>query len=417
MADSYEWFVGIDWGTETHTVCVIDPTGQVRDERSVAHTIDAVNAWMSRLLEMAATTPDAVAIAIETPRGLLVETLLERGFAVFAINPKQVDRFRDRFTTAGAKDDRRDAHVLGDALRTDRTAFRRVRIDDPLIQELRELTRADGEWQVDLHRVTNRLREQVARMAPGVLTLCPAADEPWFWTLVETAATPAARQRVTRTEIRALLKRHHIRRYTADQVWDQLHRQDFVPTAGVVAGVQLRVTALIEHVRLTYGHRKRCAREIERVLSLLRTSTDAEPREHRDVEILESLPGVGRLITATMLTEAARPLTDRDYHTLRAQSGIAPVTKRSGKGRVIVLMRYACNQRLRQAAYHWGRVSITCDTAARAFYDRQRQRGHSHGRALRAVVDRWLRILVAMLNDRTLYDRQRFTALPEPVVC
>ena len=52
-------------------------------------------------------------MAIETPHGPVVEMLLERGFAVFAINPKQIDRFRDRFTIAGAKDDSRDARVLG----------------------------------------------------------------------------------------------------------------------------------------------------------------------------------------------------------------------------------------------------------------------------------------------------------------
>ena len=59
------------------------------------------------------------------PRGALVELLVERGFAVYAINPKQLDRFRDRFTPAGAKDDRRDALVIGDSLRTDPQAFRR----------------------------------------------------------------------------------------------------------------------------------------------------------------------------------------------------------------------------------------------------------------------------------------------------
>jgi transposase len=163
---------------------------------------------MQRLLERTQATPADIAIGIETPRGVLVETLLERGFAVFAVNPKQLDRFRDRFTAAGAKDDRRDARVISDALRTDRPAFRRVALDDPLVQELRELSRADAEWQRDLQRFTNRLREQVARIAPGLLTLCPAADEPWFWTLVETKATPSRRQRTRRTDIQALLKRH-----------------------------------------------------------------------------------------------------------------------------------------------------------------------------------------------------------------
>jgi transposase len=417
MTDSFTWFVGIDWGTEAHAVCVLEATGAVVDERSVAHTIDAVNAWMHALLQRTQAPAAAIAVAIETPRGLLVETLLERGFAVFAINPKQLDRFRDRFTVAGAKDDLRDARVLSDSVRTDRQAFRRVQPDDPMVQELRELSRADHDWQQDLQRFTHRLREQVARIAPGLLPLCPAADEPWFWTLVETAVIPAARQRISQTEIRALLKRHRIRRYTAEEVWRHVRAADFTAAPGVVAGVHVRLVGLVAQVRLAHGQRQHCQRDIDRVLKTFAPEKAAteERREHRDVEILESLPGVGRLITATMLTEAARPLADRDYHTLRAWAGAAPVTRRSGKRFRLVTMRYACNRRLRQAAYHWARVSITCDRAARAFYAAQRQRGHTHGRALRALTDRWSRILIAMLKNRTLYDAHRLAPTPVTV--
>ena len=91
-------------------------------------------------------------------------------------------------------------------------------------------------------------------------------------------------------------------------------------------------------------------------------------------------------------------MADRDYATLRAHAGTAPVTKRSGKRVFFVHMRYACKRRLRQALYHWARTSIQHDAAARAYYDALRARGHSHARALRSVADRWLRILVAMLT-------------------
>src|SRR5688500_15746616 len=204
MTESFGWFVGIDWGAETHATCLQDAEGQILEERGVPHTIAAVNAWIAAVLTRTAATPAHIAVAIEKPEGVRVDTLIERGFAVFAINPKQLDRFRDRFTAAGAKDDRRDAEVLTHAVRTERRAFRRVQLDDPLIQELRELARAEDEWKRDLGRFTNRIRDYVARIAPALLTLCPAADEPWFWTLLELAVTPTARQRLTRTDVRAL---------------------------------------------------------------------------------------------------------------------------------------------------------------------------------------------------------------------
>ena len=112
------------------------------------------------------------------------------------------------------------------------------------------------------------------------------------------------------------------------------------------------------------------------------------------------------MVTVAMLTQAAAPLATRDYDRLRAHVGTAPITKASGK-QCLVQMRAACAERLREAAYHWGRVSIQHDASAAAYYRRLRMRGHTHGRALRSVVDRWLRILVAMLRHRTLYDPKR----------
>jgi transposase len=142
-------------------------------------------------------------------------------------------------------------------------------------------------------------------------------------------------------------------------------------------------------------------------LAATSSDADAESREHRDVEILRSLPGVGRMVAATMLTEATAAVAARDYATLRTYAGTAPVTARSGKRLYTVRMRYACKPRLRNALYHWARCSLPLDAATRAYYDRVRARGHHHARALRSVADRWLRILIAMLNTGTRYDASR----------
>jgi predicted NBD/HSP70 family sugar kinase len=104
-----QWFVGIDWASEAHEVCVLDRAGNICERRQVKHTVPELQAFVDALLNRAHGGPTTVAIGIEVRRGALVELLVERGFAVYAINPKQKDRFRDRFSPAGAKDDRRDA--------------------------------------------------------------------------------------------------------------------------------------------------------------------------------------------------------------------------------------------------------------------------------------------------------------------
>jgi len=111
VEDDYRIYVGIDWASEAHQACVLNHERGIAAERSFAHAGNAIvefAQWLSGL----ADDPGQVAIAIEIPRGAVVETLVERGLHVYAINPKQLDRFRDRYSMSGAKDDRRDAFVL-----------------------------------------------------------------------------------------------------------------------------------------------------------------------------------------------------------------------------------------------------------------------------------------------------------------
>ena len=401
----YRMYVGIDWATEAHQACVLDGARHVIGERSVAHTGAALAAFAAWLSELADGVPARVAVAMEVPRGAVVETLVERGVHVYAINPKQLDRFRDRHTVAGAKDDRRDAFVLADAVRTDRPCFRRVRLDDPLIIQLRELSRVDGDLMREAIQLANRLRELLHRFFPQVLELSTAADEPWLWALLEVVPTPAAAHRVRGSRVEKLLRAHRIRRVTADTVLTTLRTPALAVAPGVVDAAREHIALLLPRLRLVHAQRQHCAQRIEALLQQMQVAADAEPeqREHRDVEILRSLPGVGRLVTATVLAEASAALTERDYHSLRAHAGLAPITKQSGK-RLTVHMRYACNQRLRNALYHWARVAVISDAASRTYYATLRQRGHTHGRALRSVADRLLRILIALLNTGSLYD-------------
>lgn len=400
-----KWFVGIDWGSQTHEVCIVDSEGCVHGRRQVEHTALALQKLVETLLAFADGTPATVGVAIEVPRGAVVELLVERGFEVYAINPKQLDRFRDRFTTAGAKDDQRDAHVLGDSLRTDPKAFRRVRLDHPLVIQLREWSRVDEDLGREVVRLANQLRDLVYRSTPALLTVCPGADEAWFWTLVREAPTPAAQRRLSVRRLERLLRDHHVRRVTAEQLRELLQHPVLYTAPGVVEAVAAHSQLIVPRLELVAKQRRDAAREMQRLLDALETeeSLTGDQREHADVAIVRSMPGIGTRIAARMLAEASQPLVDRAYHSLRAIMGLAPVTKQSGRYRV-VSMRYACNRRLRHAAYHWARVGMQKDPTSRAYYAALRGRGHSHGRALRSVADRLLRVLCTLLDRGQLFD-------------
>src|SRR5438552_2454316 len=308
MAEEIEWFVGIDWASQSHQVCLVDARGEWLGERAVAHGGPGIEELCDWLIARTGATPEVIGVAIEMTQGPVVEALLERGFCVYGINPKQLDRFRDRFTVAGAKDDRRDAHRL-------------------------------RRWQAP--EVLRILKQKPLSVAPGV---------------VEAASD-------------------HIRTLTV-------------------------------RIRLVNQQLKAAHRKLDELCAQLIPSEEDEPGqrcEQRDVVILRSMPGLGRIILAVLLAEVWQPLRRRDYHALRSLSGVAPVTRRSGKTSVVV-RRYACNKRLANALYHWARLATQRDALSRRRYAALRQRGHSHGRALRTIADPLLSVACTLLEQQTLFD-------------
>lgn len=403
----FDGYAGIDWASETHRVCVLDDRGRIMGERDVAHDGSSLAEMCSWLIETAGASPDRLAVAIETPRGPVVEILLERGFAVHAINPKQLDRFRDRFTVAGAKDDSRDAQVLAHSLITDRRAYRRLAVDDPLIIELREWSRLADDLTHEHGRLANRMREQLWRYYPQMLELADgdvATD--WLLELWEEAPTPAKSAQMSVATVERILRPHRIRRIDAAEVLRILNQKPLAVAPGTVAAATAHIRILIQRIRLVDQQIKQAHRRLDALCRTLQQpgGNEAGNRpEQRDVKILRSFPGIGRINLATLLAEACEPLRRRDYHVLRALSGQAPVTRRSGKTR-IVMQRYACNQRLKNALYHWSRVAVQHDLASRERYAALRQRGHSHGRALRTVGDRLLALACTLLERGELFD-------------
>jgi transposase len=410
--NEFEMWVGIDWGSETHQVCVMDSARKILLECAVAHSGKALVGLAEKLAALAGGQVGRLAVAIEVPRGPVVETLLEKGIVVFAINPKQLDRFRDRHTVAGAKDDRRDAMVLADSLRTDMPAFRRVRLGDALLVQLRELSRAHDELKAERIALGNRLREQLHRYFPQILELDSVYDGGWIWALLERAPTPEMARRLSLAKIGSLLRQHRIRRLTPEQVREILSSEPLHVAPGVVDACRRSIALLLPRLRLVHDQKVEVEREIGTLLDEISAPGNEGKTEHRDAPLLLSLPGLGKLVCATMLAEAAEPLEKRDYTTLRGLCGVAPVTKRSGK-QLTVIMRHSCNKRLRTAVHYWSGNAALNDPFWKGKYASLRAAGHSHARALRTIGDRLLAILVAILKTGTPYDRNRRRAVPE----
>ena len=401
----YAACAGVDRGGSNRRVCVPDRDGAQLGESAFARSGAGPGKLCAYILESAASTPDRAAVAIETPQGPVAEALQERGFAVRSINPRQPDRFRDRRSPAGSKDDRRDAWVPAGSLRTDPQAFRALHPPPPRTLELRGLERAAEEPTGDRVRLTNRLRARLRRYYPQILELTDDPSEDWIPDLRQAAPAPDGAGRLSRARIAGILRRNRIRRIDAAQVGEVLGREALSAAEGTAPAAAAGIALPIERLRPV----KRQLKDVGRRVDGLLEGCDEESPDgagQRDAEILRSIPGVGRTVPAALPSEARDPIRRRDCQALRAYSGAAPATKRSGKS-IIAVRRRAASQRPVNALTFWAGAAIRHDPQSRLEYDALRARGKGHVRALRSAADRLLFAACAMLGEQTPYDPER----------
>jgi transposase len=402
-------FVGVDWGSEKHQVCVLRPDRTIIAERSFGHSGEGLAELTQWLEELSGGKLEAVHVAIEVPQGAVVDTLRHHGCQVFSINPRQIDRFRDRHSVAGAKDDRRDAQVLADSLSTDPKSFRRISSEDSNVNELREWTRNLEDLKRERVRLVLKLRDQLNRYFPQALELTSDLEDRWFLVLLKKFSTPEAARRATIRSVSAILERHRIRKIEATKVLEILRKRPLFLMPGTVDGLAAQVKLTIERLEIANDQVRQSEQKLDTIVERMSSPSERDDEgneQQRDVEILRSFPGVGRIVLATLLSEAPQAVRERDYHALRAFAGVAPVTTQSGK-KCRVVMRHACNARVRDACYHWARVAAQQDPAIKSYYRQHRDLGKTHGHTHRLVADKLLAVACSMLRHGTLYDPLR----------
>ncbi len=402
---NYDFFVGIDLGQWLHMASVLNAKGEFLGERGFPHSREGLSDTIAWLLQLTTQDTKRIAVAIEKPHGAVVELFLDNAIAIFSINPKQVDRFRDRYSMSGAKDDRRDAFVLGDSLRTDGHRFQRLQLPPPEILAMRGLLSTRDQLVKNHVALSSQIRELLTRCWPHLVSLAPKdkALDAFFCELLqlffESSLNPLSRH-----TIEALAQKHRIRRVQPEQILETLKQKPLRVAPATTQATSEHLELLLQQLLLVRQHRRASDQHLEKWFKRLQALTDT------DAAILASLPGVGAYVLASVLCYAHDPIRLRNLNAFRSLGGIAPVTKKSGKRgqlRPTILMRRARSLPLNNALHHWARTAVLHDPHFKKHYERLRDRGHTHARALRGVMDRILPIAIAMLRQKTLYDPSR----------
>jgi len=389
-------FVGDDWAEDHHDVEVQDEAGRRLAKARLAEGLAGVTQLHELIAQhLGEDQADHAAIGIETDRGPWVIALITAGYRVFAINPLQVARYRERQSVSGAKSDAADAHVLADMVRTDSHQLRPVAGDSDQAEAVKVVARAHKTLIWERTRHAQRLRNALREFFPAALLAFDDLTAADTLELLAKAPDPDTAARLTITQISAALKRahrHHVSQKApliqAALRSDQLRQPAAVTTAyaATVRAQTALITALNAQIK-TMG-----------------AQVESHFGQHPDAEIYLSQPGLGPILGARVLAEFG---DDKNrYADARARknyAGTSPITRASGKKKTVIA-RYVHNDRLIDALGAQAFSALGASPGARAYYKDLRQRGTGHRAALRQLANRLVGILHGCLKTGTVYD-------------
>jgi transposase len=387
---------GVDWAKDDHAVAVVAPDGEQTLRFSVSHDAAGLRSLVKRLL-----AAGVAEVGIERPDGPVVDALRQAGLVVFVIPPGQLKNLRSRYGSAGNKDDRFDAYVLADVVRTDRRRLRPLLVDTPATTSLRQTVRARRDLVAHRVAVANQLRAHLQIVFPGAVGLFADIDSDISLQFLERFPTQDRADWLSPKRWAAWLSSVG---YCGRTLPDTLHtrlREAPTGTTGPASATAAAVTAAFVAV----------LRSITTQIEALAAQIAEQLQLHPDQAIFTSLPRSGRVRAARLLAEIgdARgrfPTAD----SLACLAGVAPSTRQSGKVEV-VCFRWGADKQLRDALCDFAGDSRHAHPWAAALYQRARARGHDHPHAVRILARAWVDIIWACWTSHTPYDPDRHGAL------
>ena len=403
-------FVGDDWAEAHHDVEIVGAEGRRLARRRLPEGVAGLGDLHALIADHLGDDdePGDVVVGIETDRGPWVQALVAAGYTVYALNPVQVARYRERHVTSGAKSDPGDAHTLAEVVRLDRAHHRPVAGDSQVAEHVKVLARTHQSMIWSRQRQTNQLRSMLREFYPAALAAfgddLAGRDALAVLTI---APSPQAGRSLSLAKIASALRRAGRQRNidaTAERIQAVLRSPQLAAHPGVVDAYTASVAALVAVIGALVA-------QIEN----LRGQVEAGFGQHPDAEIYLSQPGLGQVLAARVLAEFGDdPERYADAKARKNYSGMSPITRASGTKRV-VLARYARNRRLADALYQQAFAALKASPGARGYYDRQRARGATHHQALRALANRLVGILHGCLRHHTAYDEHTAWRQPAPI--
>ncbi|GAC1354996.1 MAG: IS110 family transposase [Ktedonobacteraceae bacterium] len=385
-------YIGVDWADQKHDALALDEVGRKLGVIRVAHTAEGLSkldAWLVQLL--GASDKEQMACIVETNHGLLIAFLLERGWPVYPVNPRTVDRKR---SASGAKTDAIDAYLLAKTGRADFADLHRLIPDSEKVAELKGLTRDQDSLIQMQTRLVNQLTACLKDYYPVALELFAKLQQHSTLLFLQTYPTLEAAQAASVEQISQVLKAagHTTASKVAPKIFEHLHQPSLQANAVTIRTKSRLALDLVAQLLPLVVQLTEYDREIEQLFL-----------SHEDNEVFLSLPRAGKRLAPRLLAEIGDdPSRYESAASLQALGGTSPVLFQSGNYSK-PHRRQGCIKPLRNALHQFAWQSTLSEPWAAGYYKRKRAEGKSHSVAVRALSNVWVRIIFAMLSTHTPY--------------
>lgn len=380
---------GVDWAKDDHAVCVAGDQGEALERFTVRHDAAGLRQMAARLLRAGVAQ-----VGIERGDGPVVDTLLEAGLTVYVIPPGQVKNLRSRYGSAGNKDDRFDAYVLADVVRTDARRLRPMQRDSEQATALRSTVRARRDLVGHRVAAANQLRAHLQLVFPGATVLFAAIDSEITLTFLSRFTTQEQADWLSPKRLATWLKSAS---YSGKADPAVLHaRLLAAPRGSTGEHASLHVTTTLALVAIL--------RALNAQIRVLADSIATQLAAHPDAAIFQSLPRSGTLRAARLLAEigdARGRFPTRD--SLTCLAGVAPSTRQSGKAKSVTF-RWGADKQLRDALCDFAGDSRRASPWAASLYDQAIARGCDHPHAVRILARAWAHVIWRCWQDHAPYD-------------
>lgn len=386
-------YVGVDWASEEHAICVLGVDGRKKTSFSIAHSRDGLADLVKRLARLGPA--GRVPVGIERPDGRLVDALLAAGYPVVAVSPNAIKAWREGEVVSGAKDDPGDAEVIAEYLRLRSHKLAVLAPFSEQTRALRAVVRARDDLVEQRVAAHNQLEACLDAFWPGAKAVFADICSEIALAFLERYPTPGSARGLGEKRMAAFLARH---RYSGRRSAAELIERLRAAPAGISDGPEARARgdAVAGYVTVI-GAQNISIKSLDRSIA-------AHLGEHPDGEVFTSLPRSGRINAAQMLAQWGDCRQAYDHpDAVAALAGVTPVTKASGKHQTVGF-RWACDKRFRQAMVTFADNSRHASPWAADIYQRARARGCDHPHAIRILARAWIRVIWRCWHDHIAYD-------------